>query len=92
MSAPRLPRTQNLAVVSIDHECYLLPTEKALKLVQLLQGAIGVRRDWDRPHNFRYQIGQQPEVELTMVRPDQLVKRADPQSDEGPRHLESGRG
>lgn len=67
-------RTQQLAVVNIGYVNVLLPMTKALKIVEALQGAVRVDNDFDRHNgNYVYQIRENLEVELKMVKPSQIL-------------------
>ena len=63
----------NLCVVNVHHLQLLLPMDKGMKLVELLQHAVRVDRDWI-DHATVYTVrGSDPlDVELAMVRSNQV--------------------
>lgn len=61
-----------MAVVSINFETYLLPAAKATKLLELMQEAVCVKREYTGSNGFEYKVCSEPEVELYMVKASQL--------------------
>lgn len=61
-----------LCVVSIDHSDYLLPTDKALKLMELLSGALRCRRDY-AGDGYKFHAQGEPDIELRNVAAHQVV-------------------
>lgn len=77
MSRPPTPSKKPVPMccVSIGHSDYLMPADKGMKLVDLLQSAFATRKDFgDR--NYFYVIGDQPEVEFALVRPSQIRQQS----------------
>lgn len=68
-AAPKKP--VDMCCVTIGHRDYLLPADKGMKLIALLQSAFETdKRYGDR--GYVYHLGDQPEVELALVRASQL--------------------
>lgn len=65
-------RTQQFAVVNIGYVHVLLPMTRALKIIEALQGAVRVDNDF-KDGNFVYQLRENLEVELKMVKPSQIL-------------------
>jgi hypothetical protein len=53
-------------------EEFLMPADKGMKLVELLQHAVHCRRDYES-HDYRYHVKDAPAVELRLVKPSQIV-------------------
>jgi hypothetical protein len=71
-----------MCCVSIAHNDYLLPADKGMKLVELLQSAFETRKDWgDR--SFSYQVGDQPHVEFCLVKASQIKPKRTDTNDAG---------
>lgn len=69
--APVTKKPVAMCCVSIAHSDYLMPADKGMKLVELLQSAFEARRDYgDR--GYTYAIGEQPSVELSLVKASQI--------------------
>lgn len=80
-----------MAVVSINHDCYLLPADKAMKLLDLMQDAVRVDKDYDSHdgYSLTYFVRDEPKVELYMVKPSQLRRQDQSQRESrGPLLLE----
>lgn len=61
----------SMCCVSINHDNYLMPADKGMKLVELMQSAFEAEKSYgDR--NYTYEIGEQPSVELSLVKPSQI--------------------
>lgn len=73
MSTTKKPPVK-MAVVSIDHSCYLLPADKASKVLDLMQDAVRVHREYSSGLSITYLINGEPEAELYMVKATQLRK------------------
>lgn len=73
---PAIPKS--IACIHIDHLSLLLPMDKALKVMEALEASVRVDRDYDRGGNlgWKYIVRGQPEVEVSKVRPDQVVQPA----------------
>lgn len=64
-----------MCCVTIAHNDYLLPADKGMKLVELMQSAFETRKDWgDR--SYSYHIGEQPNVEFCLVKASQVKSKA----------------
>lgn len=60
-----------MCCVTIDFRCYIMPADKGMKLVELLQTAFEADKNYaDR--GYVYGVGDQPEVEFAMVKPSQI--------------------
>ncbi|HBO6755388.1 TPA: hypothetical protein ACHQ85_005813 [Pseudomonas aeruginosa] len=66
-------RAQQLCIVTLDYQRFLLPQADALKLIDIMSRAAEVQADYASGAGFKYTVGEAPEVELTVVRPSQLV-------------------
>lgn len=89
MTAVKKPVT--MCCVSIGYSYYLLPADKGMKLVELLQSAFECERSFGE-RSAVYEVGIQPEhVTLEIVRPAQIRQRPQPET-EGGRLLPSPRG
>lgn len=78
-----------MCCVQIGHYSYLMPADKGMKVVEMLQAAFECRKDYaDR--GYVYIVGAQPEVELALVRSDQ-VRAPVEQPSEAPRRLAAPR-
>lgn len=54
---------------------YIMPADKGMKLVELLQTAFEANRNYaDR--GYVYDVGDQPEVEFALVKPSQIRAKA----------------
>lgn len=72
MTTPKKPAP--MCCVSIAHSDYLMPADKGMKLVELLQSAFKARRDYG-DGGYTYVIGEQPSVELSLVKASQIKAR-----------------
>lgn len=61
-----------MCCVSVGYECFLMPFDKGMRLVELMQHAVSCQQDWHE-HKTRYVIGDQPRVEFVAVKPNQVV-------------------
>lgn len=67
-------QTQQLCVVTIGYQRYLLPQAQALKFMEVASKALTAEYDYDSNHRCaQYRIGDPPEVELATVRTEQLI-------------------
>jgi hypothetical protein len=76
-----------MCCVTIDHNDFLLPVDKGMKLVELMQHAVACYRNYEE-HGYRYAVRETPSIELTVVKPSQIVMPRDAQPQpalEGPR-------
>ena len=63
-----------MCVVSIGYHCELLmPAEKGMKLVTLLQESMLVSRNYDSTHRSMFVAGDVPEVQYASVKADQVA-------------------
>lgn len=73
MTAPKKP--VHMACVRIEFIELLMPADKAMKVVELLQSAFVCNREYGE-RNYKYHIGDQPAVDLSLVKPGQIVAPA----------------
>lgn len=67
MATPNKP----MCCVMVGYQALLMPADKGMKLVELLQYAVECEHGWgDRDHT--YTVGEQPRVEYRMVKPGQI--------------------
>ena len=60
-----------MCCVSIDFSYYIMPADKGMKLVELLQSAFQANKNFaDR--GYVYSVAEQPEVEFALVKPSQI--------------------
>jgi len=60
-----------MCIVSISHRDYLMPSDKGMKLVELMQHAIEC--DWDFTGNIHaYIVREQPETRYKSVKPSEI--------------------
>lgn len=70
----RAAKTVPMCVVSIGYHCELLmPAEKGMKLVTLLQESMLVKQDYHATTSRVYVAGDVPEVQYASVKADQVV-------------------
>jgi len=76
MTRPAKP-TQ-LCCVSIGHMDLIMPADKGMKLLELMQHAVHGKQDFDRTINFQttYVLGEQPRVEFSLLKPNQVIPGA----------------
>jgi hypothetical protein len=65
-----------MCCVSIGYEHFLLPADKGMKLVELLQSAFHVEKEYAN-RGYVYLVGDQPGVELALVRASQIKQKPD---------------
>lgn len=78
MATRPAPKHQPLAFVEIGLVDLLMPLDKSLQLVALLQHAVTCNPTYDDHHRQRYIPGTTPDVRIVNVRPDQLVAPIQP--------------
>lgn len=61
-----------MCCVSIGHLDFLMPAAQGMKLVELMNSAVSCERSYEECA-YRYQVGEQPQVEYVSVRPNQVV-------------------
>lgn len=67
-----------MCCVTVEFSSYLMPADKGMKLVELLQHAYACRVDFgDRDYTFQPEP-QQPRVEFKLVRANQVLPPAAP--------------
>ena len=69
-----------MACLTIGHCDYLLPSAKAMKMVELMQDAFECREHYDGGTSYVYEVkADQPRVEFKLVRPSQVrMPQAEP--------------
>lgn len=67
-----------LAFVEIGIVDLMMPLNKALELVALMQHAVTCSPTYDEHHRQRYIPGTTPDVRIVNVRPDQVVAPVSP--------------
>jgi hypothetical protein len=72
------PANTPLAFVEIGLVDLLMPLNKALQLVELMQHAVTCKPDYERGLGRQYTPGATPDVSIVNVRPDQLVAPISP--------------
>lgn len=76
MSRPTAPKKPvAMCCVTIGYHKYLLPSDKGMKLVEILQSALQTEKQYDSRLNCVYYVGDQPEVGLTLVKASQLKQK-----------------
>lgn len=65
-----------MACVHIGLETLLMPASKATQVITLLQSAVTCRESYTV--NRTYTIGDQPDVEMRMVKPSQIRAAREP--------------
>lgn len=63
-----------MCCVSIGYHEYLLPADKGIELVKLLQSAFETDKKYGG-NGYFYYVGDQPEVSLTLVKASQLKQK-----------------
>jgi hypothetical protein len=64
-----------MCCVSIGYRTYLMPADKGMKVVELLQHAIECDERYEGIKGPTYQVLDQPEVAYKAVRPNQIRMR-----------------
>ena len=62
---------KQMCVVTVGFQSLALPANKGMALVELLQHSVLVEREFMGMRDV-YIVGEQPRVELSLVKPDQL--------------------
>jgi hypothetical protein len=70
--ATRAAKNAAMCCVSIDHNDFLLPADKGMKLVELLQHAVCCDRHYES-RDYSYKVHDAPAVEFYLVKPSQIV-------------------
>ena len=63
-------KSVNMACVTVGFQHFLMPADKAMKVVELMQTAFECEQGYQRSPT--YTVGEQPRIELCLVRPDQI--------------------
>lgn len=71
-AAPKKPVA--MCCVTIGYHEYLLPADKGMKLVEILQLAFQTEKQYGAS-GFVYYVGDQPEVGLNLVKASQLKQK-----------------
>lgn len=80
----RTAKPQQLCCIEIDHIDLLMPVEKALKVIELLQGAVTCHATF--AEGYRYHVQHAPRLQMTVLRADQVVMPApDPAAPAAPK-------
>ncbi|MCY1408139.1 hypothetical protein D3C76_654900 [compost metagenome] len=65
---------QQLCIVTLGYQRFLLPQADALKFIDIMSRAATIERGFnDDTGDFRYTVGEVPRAELAVVRSSQLV-------------------
>ena len=66
-----------MCCVSIGYQDFLLPFADGMKLVALMQNAVGTKKYFGVRSAYQYIVGDQPPVEFVAVKPNQVVMPSD---------------
>lgn len=72
-----------MCCVKIGYDTFLMPSDKGLRVVELLQSAVECREEYGN-REYIYYVQDQPRVSLAMVKPSQ-VRQATPETHAGGR-------
>jgi hypothetical protein len=75
-----------MCCVAINHNSFLLPVDKGMKLVELMQHAVACEIRYEA--SYRYLVRETPSIELTVVKTSQVIM---PSAAEQPLALEGPR-
>ena len=76
MSRPTKPVP--MSIVTINYQDFILPFAQGMKLVELMQNAVGCNRNFDSTARHpRYVVTDQPIVEFSSIKLDQVVMPSD---------------
>ncbi|MBB6320539.1 hypothetical protein [Paraburkholderia tropica] len=64
--------TRNVACIRIGFEHFLLDADKAMQVIKLMRESISCNRDY-AGRRLRYIAGAEPELELSMIKPSDVV-------------------
>lgn len=84
-SASTAKKAVPLCCVTIGYQSFLLPTTDGMALVKLMQSAFQVQKGYDTA--FFYEVGEQPEVEFSIIKAAQVRARATDTNARGERLL-----
>lgn len=84
MSRAPLKKAVAMCCVTIGHQDFLLPADKGMKLVEIMQSAFKTEKHYGE-RAYAYYLGDQPAVELALVRESQLKPK--PTNQDGQRLL-----
>ena len=65
-------RAVSMCCIRIGYQHYLMPADKGLKVIDLLQAAFECREEYGERNYLYYPQEGQPQVELKLVRQEQL--------------------
>lgn len=65
-------KTVQLCCLSIGYNNYLMPMDKAMKVMELMQSAVSCNKEYSGGSQFTYSVGDQPQCGLDMVKPSQV--------------------
>lgn len=85
MSRTPLKKAVAMCCVTIGHLDFLLPADKGMRLVEIMQSAFSAEKRYGE-RAYAYYLGEQPAVELALVRESQLKQK--PNNQDGQRLLE----
>lgn len=69
MTAAKKPVPMCCVTISYSH--YIMPADKGMKLVELLQTAFEADKNYD-DRGYVYGVSEQPQVEFALVKPSQI--------------------
>lgn len=76
MSRPAAPKKGvAMCCVTIGFDDYLLPAAQGMKLVEIMASAFSVDKQYGGAGRYNYFVGEQPNVELTLVKPAQIKQK-----------------
>lgn len=89
MTSPRTKsgaaRQVQMCCITIGYERYLLPADQGMKVVSMMQGAIGCDRKYEGGDaGYTYIVRRQPEIELALIQPGQVRRPEGATSEAGP--------
>ena len=63
-----------MCCVTIGYMVYLMPADKGMKVVELMQEAFDTSKSYE-DRGYCYHVGEQPSVEYCLVKPSQLKQK-----------------
>lgn len=72
-----------MCCVNVGYYRLLMPADKGMRMVELLQSAVECQMDYQTGAGDIYYVQEQPHVSLTMVKPSQVRQAATESSSEG---------
>ncbi|WP_293222249.1 hypothetical protein [Ottowia sp.] len=64
-------KTTAMACLTIGYHDYLMPSDKAMKVAELMQHAVNCDRDFDG-NDYVYKVREEPAIRFSLVRPDRV--------------------